>query len=103
VASKNYSLAQYNLIRPLRRDGEIGRSGGPRTNQADLQGFLADRFKLEIHRETKDLAVMAMMVGKNGPKIGTAKPEGPVEIIIVDHAEKTPTETRSDLSSVSLT
>jgi uncharacterized protein (TIGR03435 family) len=45
-----------------------------------LQPLLAERFKLEVHRETKDFAVAAMTVGKNGPKLGKAIPEGPVSI-----------------------
>ena len=47
-----------------------------------LQGLLADRFKLEIHRQTKDLAVAAMMPGKSRPKLGAVKPEGPSSIRI---------------------
>lgn len=33
-----------------------------------LRPLLADRFKLAIHRETKELAVYALVVAKNGPK-----------------------------------
>ncbi len=33
-----------------------------------MQTLLADRFKLALHRETKDLPVYALVVGKNGPK-----------------------------------
>jgi uncharacterized protein (TIGR03435 family) len=34
-----------------------------------LQALLADRFKLAIHRESKDQAIYAMVVGKGGLKI----------------------------------
>src|ERR1039457_2612149 len=34
-----------------------------------LQGLLAERFKLAIHRESRDQAVYAMMIGKGGLKI----------------------------------
>ena len=34
-----------------------------------LQGLLAERFKLVLHRETKSLPVYALVVAKNGPKI----------------------------------
>jgi bla regulator protein BlaR1 len=37
-----------------------------------LQTLLADRFKLVIHRETKELQVYALVVGKNGPKLEKA-------------------------------
>jgi uncharacterized protein (TIGR03435 family) len=33
-----------------------------------LQTLLADRFKLKVHRETKEMPVYALLVGKNGPK-----------------------------------
>ncbi len=34
-----------------------------------LQALLADRFKLAVHRETKEQSVMALIVGSNGPKL----------------------------------
>jgi uncharacterized protein (TIGR03435 family) len=34
-----------------------------------LQALLADRFKLKIHRETKETPVYALVVGKGGPKL----------------------------------
>jgi uncharacterized protein (TIGR03435 family) len=42
-----------------------------------LQTLLADRFKLTIHRESKDLAVYALIVGKNGPKLKESPPDEP--------------------------
>ena len=37
-----------------------------------LRTLLQDRFKLAIHRETKELQVYALVVGKNGPKLEKA-------------------------------
>src|SRR5579871_637314 len=37
-----------------------------------LQTLLADRLKLAIHRETKELQVYALIVGKSGPKLEKA-------------------------------
>ncbi len=42
-----------------------------------LQALLADRFKLTIHRETKELPVFALVIAKNGPKLQEAKPGDP--------------------------
>jgi uncharacterized protein (TIGR03435 family) len=41
-----------------------------------LQTLLAERFKLTLHHETKDLPVYALVVGKSGPKL---KPVGQEE------------------------
>jgi len=38
-----------------------------------LQTLLADRFKLELRRETKEMPIYALSVGKNGPKLKNAK------------------------------
>jgi uncharacterized protein (TIGR03435 family) len=39
-----------------------------------LQALLADRFKLRIHRETKEVPVYALTVGKGVPKLQPAQP-----------------------------
>jgi uncharacterized protein (TIGR03435 family) len=40
-----------------------------------VQSLLVDRFKLKFHRETKEMPVFALVVGKNGPKLKPTKPE----------------------------
>jgi uncharacterized protein (TIGR03435 family) len=40
-----------------------------------LQALLADRFKLALHRETKELPMYALVVAKNGPKFKTSESE----------------------------
>jgi uncharacterized protein (TIGR03435 family) len=37
-----------------------------------MQSLLADRFKMTIHREAKDMAFYAVLVGKGGPKMPKA-------------------------------
>ena len=39
-----------------------------------LQALLADRFKLALHHETKEVSVYALTIAKNGPKLQEAKP-----------------------------
>ena len=41
-----------------------------------LQALLADRFKLKIHRESKEMQVYELVVGKGGPKLEKAEIEG---------------------------
>jgi uncharacterized protein (TIGR03435 family) len=38
-----------------------------------LQSLLEDRFKLKIHRETKDIPIYALTVAKGGPKLPVSK------------------------------
>jgi uncharacterized protein (TIGR03435 family) len=40
-----------------------------------LQTLLADRFKLQVHRETRELPVYALVVTRSGPKLHTANPD----------------------------
>jgi uncharacterized protein (TIGR03435 family) len=40
--------------------------------RALLQSLLADRFKLVVHREAKDMAFYAVLVGKGGPRMPKA-------------------------------
>ena len=40
-----------------------------------LQALLAERFKLAVHRESKEHAVYALVVGKGGPKLKESAPD----------------------------
>ncbi len=42
-----------------------------------VQALLADRFDLKLHRETREISVYALVVGRNGPKLADAK--GPAQ------------------------
>jgi uncharacterized protein (TIGR03435 family) len=43
--------------------------------QQMIQALLADRCKLTVHHETKDLPEFALVIAKNGPKLQEAKPD----------------------------
>jgi len=44
-----------------------------------LQSLLAERFKLTLHHETKELPVYVLLVAKNGPKMHESAPAAPDE------------------------
>jgi uncharacterized protein (TIGR03435 family) len=48
--------------------------------RAMLQKLLADRFKIALHHERKDLPIYALLVAKNGPKLTRGNPDGKSEL-----------------------
>jgi uncharacterized protein (TIGR03435 family) len=77
-----YGIREYQLSGPdwlkSERYDVAAKSASPAANdeiRLMLQQLLAERFKLETHRDSRDVTVFAMVVGKNGPKLGKAKPE----------------------------
>ncbi len=55
-----------------------------------LQNLLAERFKMTVHRETKELPMYSMIVGKNGPKLKESPPETPAVPGDADDTPKPP-------------
>jgi uncharacterized protein (TIGR03435 family) len=51
-----------------------------------LQALLAERFKLQLHRESKEHAVYALVVGKDGAKLKPAETEAPAQAADKDKA-----------------
>jgi uncharacterized protein (TIGR03435 family) len=100
----NFANAHFN---PL---GSVPISGGPAWINSDhyeinakaegaqswgvmngpmLRVLLEDRFKLKIHRETREVPVYALTVAKGGPKLQSSK-EGSCAPFDVDHPPPTP-------------
>jgi uncharacterized protein (TIGR03435 family) len=68
---KRYQIAGPDWLGSERYDINA-RTGGAATNEqirAMLQTLIADRFKLSLHREKKELPVFAILVGKNGARL----------------------------------
>lgn len=64
-----------------------------------LQSLLAERFKLTVHRDTKDHAVYAMVIGKGGIKMKESEPDP----IVPEGPEPKPAVTGSSSVSISQT
>jgi len=47
--------------------------------RAMLQNLLAERFRITLHRETKDLPIYSLAVAKGGPKMRESEPVSPAE------------------------
>ncbi len=62
---------KYDISAKAEGEGDVT----PEQLKPMMQGLLADRFKLTLHRETKELPVYALVVGKNGPKLKESAPE----------------------------
>lgn len=61
-------IATADELRRLSEDHRIA------ATQHMLQVLLADRFKLKVHQETKELPIYVLVVAKNGAKLEEAKP-----------------------------
>ena len=64
----------YDIVAKAEGDEQIK----PEQLRLMVQKLLADRFKLVIHRDTKELPVYALVVGKNGPKLQEGQGNGPM-------------------------
>jgi bla regulator protein blaR1 len=62
---------RYDISTKAEGEGDIT----PEQVKPMMQALLADRFKLTLHRETKEQPVYALVVGKNGPKLKESAPE----------------------------
>ena len=71
-----YGLHDYQLTGPAWLNSErydiLAKAPGPASNdqlRLMLRTLLADRFKVTVHRQNKELPVYALLVAKNGPKL----------------------------------
>ncbi len=76
---KDYQLSGPSWLDGLRFDIIAKAPSGSRRSQFDemLQTLLAQRFNLRIHRETKEIAGLALVVDKGGLKLAERTEHGP--------------------------
>jgi uncharacterized protein (TIGR03435 family) len=75
-----YSLKQHQISGPrwiqttgFNIEAKVPRGATKEQIKLMLQNLLAERFKLEAHRETREIPVFALVAGKGGPKLAAAK------------------------------
>lgn len=66
-----------------------------------LRTLLAERFKLAVHRETKEHNIYALVVGKGGPKLKESEPDPIAPTVASDGGPAPPPSTGSNQLSVS--
>jgi uncharacterized protein (TIGR03435 family) len=83
-----YGIRRYQLVAPdwmstTRFNITARVPAGSTTDEYRLmlQGLLAERFKLTLHHEQKEVQIAGLVVGKNGPKLKESAPDStpPVE------------------------
>jgi uncharacterized protein (TIGR03435 family) len=81
VLARAYDVKRYQIVGPSWLDSERYDitakvpDGVPKEQiPAMLQALLSERFKMTIHKETKEQPVYALIVGKGGPKLTKSDP-----------------------------
>jgi uncharacterized protein (TIGR03435 family) len=68
VSTERYNVEAKPEDTPADQERKLGPDEGRAKLMLMLQGMLADRFKLKLHHDTKELPMFALVVAKNGPK-----------------------------------
>jgi uncharacterized protein (TIGR03435 family) len=83
IMTNAYGVRGYQISGPKWLDSErfdivakIPKGATKETFQLMLQNLLAERFKLALHRETKELPIYALVVGKGGAKLKETVDDG---------------------------
>lgn len=104
LLTRAYELKNYQVVGPGWMDTErydVRAKVPPGSSRAQvnlmLQKLLTDRFQIALHRETKELPMYALTVGKNGHKLKTPDPndtQSPMDAMMAGRgAPPTPTGT----------
>lgn len=74
---KSYQVFGPEWLKDARYDIVAKGPAGTRRDQLPqmMQTLLAERFKLQVHRETREISGLALVAGKNGPKLKEAPAE----------------------------
>ena len=79
IVMKAYEISGPDWIVAEDRYDIIAKASGPATNdqmRPMLQTLLLERFKMKVHRETRQLPVYVLLPGKGPAKVKPASPDG---------------------------
>jgi uncharacterized protein (TIGR03435 family) len=78
---KSYQISGPDWLETLRFDitAKVPEGASKEQILSMMQNLLATRFKMAVHRESKELPIYALLVAKNGPKIKPVSAESPGE------------------------
>ena len=74
VTARQLSGLDASLSEKYDIAGKAEHAVGPEEMSRMLQALLADRFKLAVHHEAKEVLVYALTIGKGGPKLQQSNP-----------------------------
>lgn len=78
---KSYQISGPDWLETLRFDitAKVPPGATKEQVQSMMQNLLATRFKMAVHRESKELSIYVLLAAKNGPKIKPVSAESPGE------------------------
>ncbi len=93
LVAEAYGLKSYQLSGTFPREPEYtfydivakAEGDGPRTRsefRLMLQSLLVERFKLQVHREQKEMDVYALLVGRNGSRLKRSAPDAGTRVYV---------------------
>jgi uncharacterized protein (TIGR03435 family) len=95
IIGKAYDVKYYQISGPAWFESErfnivatVPPGSTPEQFRLMLQNLLADRFKLALHKESREMQIYSLGIAKNGPRLKKATPDPPPDAN--DAADKEP-------------
>lgn len=99
-----YGLREYQYQGPqwlhTARYDIVATTAAPQARSAQLmmlRGLLADRFRLKLHHESKNMAVYNLVLAKNGPKLTATEASQPEPFELYSNFSMAPVGDRTEL------
>jgi len=100
-----YQVSRFEVVGPewlrTRRFDITARTNGPATKEQlmlMLQALLSERFAVRLHREPREMRAFVLSVGRGGPKLTPAGPNGLTDIVAVSNGTDLKSHTMPQLA-----